>query len=412
MAYLSLQEAARALKLSQKALRAHIASQAISAEREAGVFRIPRREIQRLRRQGIPPGPAPKGERPPETGEPTPGTWVNIGRRWKRSGRKAPLSFVDLFCGAGGLTKGLEMAGLRPVCGVDSFDAAVATHRRNFSHPVVHGDVRDESVKKLVLDAVNEACGEEGLDIVAGGFPCQGFSLSGYRVVHDPRNNLYLELLDVVRRTRPRFVIAENVVGIRSMLGGRVEASIVQDLAELGYETSVEVLLAADYHVPQVRRRVFFVANRLGLTNPYPQPLLQPREYITTREAIGDLVRRGDDKAWNHVATKHSSDMAARLKAVPEGESLYSGYSDAWKKCPWDEPSCTIKENHGGVNIHPRLPRVLTAREMARLQSFPDEFLLEGTKSKQLVQIGNAVPPLLGKAVGLALRSAYVRSAP
>ena len=88
------------------------------------------------------------------------------------------------------------------------------------------------------------------------------------------------------------------------------------------------------------------------------------------------------------------------MAALPEGQSLYKGYSDAWKKCPWDEASCTIKENHGGVNIHPRLPRVLTAREMARLQSFPDDFVFEGTKNKQLVQIGNAVPPLLGKAIG------------
>ena len=87
-----------------------------------------------------------------------------------------------------------------------------------------------------------------------------------------------------------------------------------------------------------------------------------------------------------------------------EGQSLYKGYSDAWKKCPWNEASCTIKENHGGVNIHPKLPRVFTAREMARLQSFPDDFIFEGPKNKQLVQIGNAVPPLLGKAIGLAVR--------
>lgn len=98
--------------------------------------------------------------------------------------------------------------------------------------------------------------------------------------------------------------------------------------------------------------------------------------------------------------------MAARIAMTPEGKSLYDGYSDAWKKCPWNEASCTIKENHGGVNLHPKLPRVLTAREMARLQSFPDNFIFEGPKSKQLVQIGNAVPPRLAKAIGLAIRKA------
>lgn len=106
----------------------------------------------------------------------------------------------------------------------------------------------------------------------------------------------------------------------------------------------------------------------------------------------------------NHIFTKHNKNTIERLKNVPEGGSLYPNYSDSWKKSPWDKPSCTIKENHGGVNIHPRLPRVLTPRELAELQSFPDDFIFKGSKKWQLVQIGNAVPPLLGKAIGLAVR--------
>jgi DNA (cytosine-5)-methyltransferase 1 len=132
--------------------------------------------------------------------------------------------------------------------------------------------------------------------------------------------------------------------------------------------------------------------------------MLTPDEYITTGQAIADLMNHPEDEAFNHVPTKHKPEMAKRMMDLAEGQSLYKGYSDAWKKCPWDEASCTIKENHGGVNIHPKLPRVLTAREMARLQSFPDDFIFEGKKNKQLVQIGNAVPPLLGKAIGLAVR--------
>ena len=99
--------------------------------------------------------------------------------------------------------------------------------------------------------------------------------------------------------------------------------------------------------------------------------------------------------------------MVKRIGKVEEGESLYSNYSDSWKKCPWNEPSCTIKENHGGVNLHPKIPRTLTVREMARIQTFPDDFIFKGSKSKQMVQVGNAVPPILAKAIGLAIRCSY-----
>ena len=118
----------------------------------------------------------------------------------------------------------------------------------------------------------------------------------------------------------------------------------------------------------------------MGKINYHPAPLLEEKQYLTTKSAIEDLMSRDIDQEFNHVPTRHSEEMQARLVAVAEGTSLYKNYSDAWKKCPWDKPSCTIKENHGGVNIHPRLPRVLTAREMARLQSFPDNFLFRGAK--------------------------------
>jgi DNA (cytosine-5)-methyltransferase 1 len=167
---------------------------------------------------------------------------------------------------------------------------------------------------------------------------------------------------------------------------------------------NVTVLCAADYLTPQKRERVIFIGNRMGVQNYHPKPILSPSEYVTTGEAISDLMNHPEDKDSNHEPTKHRPDMIKRMMELPEGKSLYKGYSDAWKKCPWDEASCTIKENHGGVNIHPKLPRVLTAREMARLQSFPDDFIFEGKKNKQLVQIGNAVPPFLGKAIGLAVR--------
>ena len=231
--------------------------------------------------------------------------------------------------------------------------------------------------------------------------------MAGNRIIDDPRNSLYKELLEIVNTLQPEFVVCENVVGIRSMLNGKVEEMILKDFAAAGYRMNATVLRAADYSVPQKRDRVIFIGNRIDKINYYPKPFLLPSEYITTGEAIKDLMLMEENVSFNHVPTKHRADMMERMLQLEEGKSLYKGYSDAWKKCPWNEPSCTIKENHGGVNIHPKLPRVLTAREMARLQSFPDDFIFEGPKNKQLVQLGNAVPPLLAKAIGLAIRKSY-----
>lgn len=329
--------------------------------------------------------------------------WADISAQWQNP-TQSDMTFVDLFCGAGGLSKGLELSGLEGICGLDWFKEACMTYNRNFDHPFVNGDIKDAEIKQKFYDTVRDRLHGRQLSIVAGGFPCQGFSMAGNRIVDDPRNSLYLELIEIVKHLQPEFVICENVKGLRSMLDGKVEQKILEDFRAIGYEMNVTTLCAADYYTPQKRERVIFIGNRMGKKNFHPKPILKPSEYITTGQSIADLMEHPEDKAFNHVPTKHRPDMAQRMLELPEGQSLYKGYSDAWKKCPWDEASCTIKENHGGVNIHPRLPRVLTAREMARLQSFPDDFIFEGPKNKQLVQIGNAVPPLLGKAIGLAIR--------
>lgn len=329
--------------------------------------------------------------------------WADISNYWSNPS-ESRMTFVDLFCGAGGLTKGLEMSGMEGICGLDWFDEAGMTYNRNFTHPFVNGDIKDAQNKAKFYETVRKQLNGRQLDIVAGGFPCQGFSMAGNRIVDDPRNSLYKELIEIVQELQPKFVICENVKGLRTMLGGLVEKKIIEDFKNIGYEMNVETLCAADYYTPQKRERVIFIGNRIGVTNYHPKPILEPSQYVTTGQTIADLMSHPCDAAFNHVPTKHREDMAQRIMETPEGHSLYKGYSDAWKKCPWDKPSCTIKENHGGVNLHPKLPRVLTAREMARLQSFPDDFIFEGKKNKQLVQIGNAVPPFLGKAIGLAIR--------
>lgn len=336
--------------------------------------------------------------------------WKDVSDIWKKDGWKNPkqrngYNFVELFAGAGGLSCGITMAGFTPVASVEIMPEAVATYKYNFvdckgfNEVIATRDIREDSVKQDLYDEI----GSRHIHLVTGGFPCQGFSMSGNRVVTDPRNSLYLEMLKIVKHLQPEFVVCENVEGLRTMLNGKIEQKIIEDYKKIGYEMNVTILNAADYGVAQTRRRVIFIGNRIGAINYHPAPIVDKEHYKTLGEEIGRFMEMPNNPAINHIITKHREDMAQKIMECPEGKSLYSGYSDAWKKSPWDKPSCTVKENHGGVNLHPKLPRVLTPRELAALQSFPDDFIFKGNKAKQLVQIGNAVPPLLGKAIGLAV---------
>ena len=411
--FYSIANVAEQLGLSQKSIRRYIASGQLGAVKIGSSYRIPKGAIQHFincpnNKENLVNYDLfgniveyePKKKNSLKTDFVN---WCEITEIWEKSG-KSQMTFVDCFCGAGGLSKGLEMAGLQGICGLDWFKEAGMTYERNFDHPFVNGDITQSDVKQHFYDVIKQQLKGRRLNVVAGGFPCQGFSMAGNRIVDDPRNSLYKELLEIVEFLQPDFVVCENVKGLRSMLGGMVEQKILSDFRKIGYDMNVTTLCAADYTVPQKRERVIFIGNRLGKRNFHPQPMLAPSQYRTTGEAIEDLMNHPEDIAFNHVPTRHKPEMQERMLACLEGHSLYKGYSDAWKKCPWNEVSCTIKENQGGVNIHPKLPRVLTAREMARLQSFPDDFIFEGPKNKQLVQIGNAVPPLLGKAIGLAIR--------
>lgn len=316
------------------------------------------------------------------------------------------IKFLDLFSGAGGLSCGLVMAGFEPVQSVEILECAVDTFKINFIDSkrfpekiIETKDIRDSKVKKEII----KICLFQKVELIVGGFPCQGFSMSGNRVIADARNSLYLDMLDIVKKVRPKIVIMENVEGLRNMLNGKIEQMIISDYQKVGYNISVQTLNAADYGVAQKRKRVVFVANNINVQNFYPQPIFEKENYRTLGQELKRFLNIKENPSINHCFTNHTENMKKRLSAVPEGKSLYSNYSDSWKKSPWNQPSCTIKENHGGVNIHPKKSRVLTARELAALQSFPDDFIFSGTKKWQLLQIGNAVPPLMAKAIGLAV---------
>ena len=198
----------------------------------------------------------------------------------------------------------------------------------------------------------------------------------------------------------------ENVPGILTIQKGAVKQAICEAFDEIGYpNVSVAVLESAAYGVPQIRPRAIFIANRFGMPNPYPKPQLLSEHYTAIESAIDDLPEYTRIPEINHEWTRHSAEYMERLAKVPPGGSLYASYADAFKRQYPGKPSMTVKENHGGTHIHPYLNRVISAREMARLQTFPDSFIFEGSMKKAMWQIGNAVPPRLAECIGLALVS-------
>ena len=402
---LRIEDVTEKLNVSQKSVRRYIHSGKLKSKKIGGVYRIEESDLQNFLNSTELQNKEDKSliNIPPKSKKTDNINWIDISKNWDNP-KESNLTSADLFCGAGGMAKGFEIAGFNQLCGMDWFKEAAMTYKHNFSHPLIEGDITNPEVKSEFINTIKKQLNGKPLTVLSGGFPCQGFSMSGSRIVEDERNSLYKDMLEIINELQPEFVVAENVKGLRSMLGGMVEDKIVKDIENMGYKVNVTVLNSADYYVPQKRERVIFIANRINKTNYHPEPLIKPDSYITTKQAIEDLLMVDDDKDFNHLRTKHSDDMKRRLSSVLEGEGLYENYSDSWKKCPWNEASCTIKENHGGVNIHPVESRVITVREMARLQSFPDDFIFKGPKSKQMVQVGNAVPPLLAKAIGLSIK--------
>jgi DNA (cytosine-5)-methyltransferase 1 len=309
-------------------------------------------------------------------------------------------TFVDLFSGAGGMTQGLFKAGFKPIASVEVNEIASLTYRRNF--PQCHhfcGEIEKFDSQKWLAEI-----GSPEVHLVVGGPPCQGFSVAGKRNPHDARNRLFREFVRVVSEIRPWYVVMENVPGILTINNGAVRQEICEAFTNIGYpHVSVAILESAAYGVPQFRPRAIFIANQFGMANPYPKAQLLPHQYKPIESAIADLPEYTPIPEINHQWTRHSPEYMERIAKVLPGGSLYEKYLDAFKRQYQGLPSMTVKENHGGTHIHPYLNRVISAREMARLQTFPDTFIFEGSMKKAMWQIGNAVPPRLAECIGYGL---------
>jgi len=366
------------------------------------------------------------------------------------------LTSIDLFSGCGGLTKGFSMAGIKSIFASDIDENAAKTFMRNFPDtPFLCKSVTD--IEKAEVDALLDG---QVPDIIVGGPPCQGFSLANKRrnkVADDPRNKLFYGFVKFINWYSPRAFVMENVKGLLSMQNGKVLETILEEFSHAGdfggYDVAVKVLLASDYGVPQNRERVILIGTRhdLGLTPRHPEPLEFDHK-VTVDEAISDLpqiqacqgrdvmeypvepqndyqrlMRQNMQYVTNHVAMNHTPRLIARFEAIKAGQSLIDvwethgsvkrgapgeksdvKFSQNNQRLFGDQPAPTIAASFQSNFIHPHLNRNFTAREGARLQSFPDDFIFEGMRTKmswekglsQYQQIGNAVPVLMAKAIG------------
>ncbi|HEY3140174.1 MAG TPA: DNA cytosine methyltransferase, partial [Acidimicrobiales bacterium] len=301
-----------------------------------------------------------------------------------------------------------------------------ATHGLNYPEvPFVLGDLGLPEVQGHVA----ELAGAEPF-VVVGGPPCQGFSIFGKRRMAgsdarlDPRNRLVFSFVDIVDKVRPRWVVMENVAGFASLDGGQFVRRIVEELKGIGYDNAEHRILdAADYGVPQRRRRFLLIANMNGLIIPWPKkkffesPTDWQKPWRTVGEAIGDLAEESSySRHTCHVPMRHKPLQVERYKRIPEGGRLdvdalppelrrgyrtgeVKNFSHVFLRLDRAKPSRTLVPGHNAFPIHPWLHRSLTVREAARLQTFPDEIEFTGAREDQCIQVGNAFPPLLAELI-------------
>ncbi len=348
-------------------------------------------------------------------------------------GKPKKLNFIDVFAGAGGLSCGLEMAGLKCLLGVDYDKYAMETFEKNHRHAQVYcGDIRKLTKRKL-----DEYLGDQQIHAVVGGPPCQGFSTAGLGNPNDERNSLFLEFVRLVRLTRPYFVVMENVTGLVAKKNEPVLKDIFKRFHRLGYNLDVQVMSSHNYGVPEKRRRTIIIGTRINDAPVYPrfshgdsgEKARKPT--VTVGEVINNIVSKKGE-IYNHdlkAASVKNKIEERRLARIPEGKGIRYERDELaylppslrlgveWSELPENRfrqmkyqrldrslPSPTIM-THRHSYFHPTENRYLTAREAAAIQSFPNDFEFAGPLSAQWRQIGNAVPPLMGKAIGKALIS-------
>ncbi len=299
---------------------------------------------------------------------------------------------LDLFSGCGGLSYGFHRAGFSVVGFIEKWKPAIETYKKNFPE-AKHLGTDITKIKNSDLEKYKNK-----IDIITGGPPCQGFSYCGKRDPKDKRNQLYKEYLRVVSVISPKIVIIENVLGIKSMCDVKNKSvldKILNELISLNYSVSHKVLVASDYEVPQNRARLIIIAKKNEF---FPE---SSKRKVNVIDAIKDLPEE-ESELNGHILFNTTKKVLDKIKKLKQGEKISKKYNFSRQRLNANKPSKTVPTKP--IFIHPTYDRFLTPRELARLQSFPDSFIFEGTKTSMVKQIGNAVPPKLAFAIAKKIR--------
>ena len=300
------------------------------------------------------------------------------------------FNFIDLFAGCGGMSMGFEMAGWKCIGFVEFWQPAIDTYLKNCQGVLIGKDITkisDEEVKNIGK-----------VNLIVGGPPCQGFSLAGRRRVYDPRNRLFEEFVRFVRILQPEYFVMENVPAIgsmKNMSGGFIITEVFEAFKKEGYEVECKVLNSENYGVPEARRRAIFIGNRIGKKNEFP-------DFVEKKVFLKEVLNLPYEEieSIQHIYEKVATDKAYKFSFVKPGEN-YGTFRTSNRRLKIDSFSYTITK--GGRYIHPIYHRLLSVREEARIQSFPDSFIFTGSKDNMYAQIGNAVPVNMARAIGKQL---------